>query len=136
MSDADNSLGDSMLLTTRGVARVLAVSHAEVRVLIQRGSLPVVLIEGHERVPVDAVRAFVADLERRVQGPPSRGCPPAEENELLTTDQVSAMLGIPRATLYQWRHAGKGPPALRVGKHLRWWRRDVEQWLDSLTAPA
>ena len=42
---------------------------------------------------------------------------------------VSAYLGVPIATLYQWRHLGTGPKAYRLGKHLRYRQADVEAWL-------
>jgi excisionase family DNA binding protein len=48
---------------------------------------------------------------------------------LLSTDDVARYLGVPIATLYQWKHKGSGPRSLRVGKHLRYRRDDVENWL-------
>ncbi len=48
----------------------------------------------------------------------------------LTTEQVADLLVLPIQTLYFWRATGADcPPAHRVGKHLRWRRSDVEQWL-------
>ncbi len=49
--------------------------------------------------------------------------------ELWTIQQVSAFLGIPVGTLYQWRHRGDGPPAFRVGRHLRFDTVEVRRWL-------
>jgi hypothetical protein len=43
-------------------------------------------------------------------------------------DDVSAVLGVPKATIYGWRTAGKGPKGFRVGKHLRWHPRTVFEW--------
>jgi len=40
-------------------------------------------------------------------------------------------LGIPVATLYQWRQRGLGPPAIKLGKHLRYLPEAVKQWLQS-----
>lgn len=45
---------------------------------------------------------------------------------LATPEEVAAYLGIPVATLYQWRYRGVGPQASRVGRHLRYDWRDVE----------
>jgi excisionase family DNA binding protein len=42
---------------------------------------------------------------------------------------LSAYLGIPAKTLYNWRLTGKGPPAYKLGQHLRWTRADVDAWL-------
>jgi excisionase family DNA binding protein len=43
---------------------------------------------------------------------------------------VSTFLGIPVGTLYQWRHRGLGPRAVKVGRHLRYDPADVQAWLD------
>lgn len=56
--------------------------------------------------------------------------------EILTPTEVSGLLRVPVATLYAWRHKGKGPPAAQVGRHLRYRRRDVEVWLTELTGQA
>lgn len=56
---------------------------------------------------------------------------PEELERLLDLDEVAAYLGIPKNTLYKWRVQGEGPRAIKVGKHLRFRRRDVEAWLDA-----
>ncbi|SCG14009.1 DNA binding domain-containing protein, excisionase family [Micromonospora echinofusca] len=48
---------------------------------------------------------------------------------LWTVEEVSAYLGVPVATLYQWRHRRVGPLASRVGRHLRYDPADVRAWL-------
>lgn len=48
---------------------------------------------------------------------------------LLTPEDLAAYLGVPKATVYKWRYEGTGPPACRVGKHLRYRAADVEAWL-------
>lgn len=48
--------------------------------------------------------------------------------------EISAWLGVPVSTIYQWRHVGKGPKGYRVGKHLKFKRADVEQWLEAQVA--
>jgi excisionase family DNA binding protein len=48
---------------------------------------------------------------------------------LMTLRDLSDMLGVPVATLYAWRHRGEGPPGYRVGRHVRYRRAEVEQWL-------
>ena len=52
-------------------------------------------------------------------------------DRLLTTQQMAEYLAIPVATLYAWRHAGKGPPGFRVGKHIRYRWSDVDEWVRS-----
>ncbi|MEV1331499.1 helix-turn-helix domain-containing protein [Micromonospora costi] len=54
-----------------------------------------------------------------------------ENRSLGTPEEVSAYLGVPVATLYQWRHRGIGPRASKVGRHLRYRWPDVEKWLDA-----
>jgi excisionase family DNA binding protein len=50
----------------------------------------------------------------------------------LTTAETSGFMKIPVGTLYDWRASGRPcPPAIRVGRHLRWRRSDVEQWMAS-----
>ena len=51
------------------------------------------------------------------------------EDELLTPDQVSEMLSIPKATLYKWRASNTGPAAFRIGKHLRYRASVVAEWV-------
>ena len=41
---------------------------------------------------------------------------------------VSAYLGVPVATIYQWRVRSEGPPAMRLGRHLRYDPQDVAAW--------
>jgi len=52
-------------------------------------------------------------------------------DRLLTVEDLAEYLGVPVATLYAWRHRRLGPPGFRVGKHLRYRRRDVEDWISS-----
>jgi excisionase family DNA binding protein len=49
---------------------------------------------------------------------------------LWTIKDVSEFLGIPVQTLYQWRHRHSGPPAYRVGRHLRYDPTAVLAWLE------
>jgi excisionase family DNA binding protein len=48
---------------------------------------------------------------------------------LLTVEELADYLGVPIATLYQWRHRREGPPGFRVGRYIRYQRTDVEQWI-------
>jgi excisionase family DNA binding protein len=49
-----------------------------------------------------------------------------------SVDEVAARLGVPKSTIYYWRRKGVGPPAVRVGKYLRFRPADVEEWLAEL----
>ncbi|MDC5696319.1 helix-turn-helix domain-containing protein [Intrasporangium calvum] len=47
---------------------------------------------------------------------------------LWTIHDVSTFLAVPVGTLYQWRHRGEGPPAMRLGRHLRFDPGAVKRW--------
>jgi excisionase family DNA binding protein len=76
-------------------------------------------------------------LDRAGEG--ERGCtrrritpPPGalgRSNRLLTVDEVADFLGVPKKTVYAcWRDWGL--KAYKVGRHLRFRQRHVEDWLD------
>ena len=54
-----------------------------------------------------------------------------EPNEpLLDLEWLSEFIDIPPRTIYNWRLRVEGPPAYRVGRHLRFQRSEVDAWLD------
>jgi excisionase family DNA binding protein len=53
----------------------------------------------------------------------------ATDERLLTVAELARYLGVPVGTLYQWRYRSEGPPGFRVGRHVRYRRRDVEKWI-------
>jgi predicted DNA-binding transcriptional regulator AlpA len=48
--------------------------------------------------------------------------------------QVSAYLRVPVQTLYYWRKKRQGPPASRVGRHLRYDPAQVRAWVTKRAA--
>lgn len=54
---------------------------------------------------------------------------------LRTPEETAEYLGVPLATLYQWRYRHTGPPSLKVGRHLRYRASDLEAWLDRQADP-
>lgn len=50
-------------------------------------------------------------------------------NRLWTVDDVAAFLGVPVATLYQWRYHRMGPQGRKIGRHLRYVPQDVMSWV-------
>jgi excisionase family DNA binding protein len=50
--------------------------------------------------------------------------------ELLTVVELAAYLDRPVSTIHYWRGKGEGPPALKLGKQLRFRAADVVQWLE------
>jgi excisionase family DNA binding protein len=55
-----------------------------------------------------------------------------DTNRPLTTQELADFLQVPIATIYGWRYRGEGPKASKVGRHLRYRFRDVEDWLDRM----
>ena len=53
---------------------------------------------------------------------------------LLLPDELAIQLGIPLRTLGQWRYTGGGPRYVKVGRHVRYRRDDVDAWLDERTS--
>lgn len=51
-------------------------------------------------------------------------------DEFLTTDELADLLAVPVRTVYAWRHARTGPRGVRIGRHLRYRRTDVDAWLE------
>nr|WP_236718606.1 helix-turn-helix domain-containing protein [Actinoplanes sp. TFC3] len=54
--------------------------------------------------------------------------------ELWTIEDTAAFLRVPTGTLYQWRHRRKGPPAAKIGKHLRYDPAAVRAWVTDQAA--
>lgn len=55
-------------------------------------------------------------------------------DRMWSVDDVAVFLGVPPATLYQWRKRKYGPPAARVGKYLRYDPADVRAWFKAQAA--
>lgn len=60
---------------------------------------------------------------------PERGLP-----LVLSPAQLAAELGVPLKTIYTWNAAGASPTAMRMGKHVRYRRADVETWMEQRAA--
>ncbi len=58
---------------------------------------------------------------------------PLMPGDLMTSAEVSAETGVPKRTLDQWRYLGEGPPYVKLGRHVRYRRGDVDRWLDEST---
>ena len=52
------------------------------------------------------------------------------DDRLVNVDELAAYLDVPVKTLYAWRYRREGPPAFRVGRHLRYRWSDVLRWID------
>ncbi|WP_432010566.1 helix-turn-helix domain-containing protein [Streptomyces cucumeris] len=47
----------------------------------------------------------------------------------MTPDEIADLFEVPLETIYQWRKKRIGPPAFRIGKHLRYDPADVQQYV-------
>ncbi|NUT48094.1 MAG: helix-turn-helix domain-containing protein [Saccharothrix sp.] len=55
---------------------------------------------------------------------------PKNDDPLLTVDEVSARLNVPKGTLYRWRHYDSdGPKSIKVGSGVRYRESAVEAYL-------
>jgi predicted DNA-binding transcriptional regulator AlpA len=48
---------------------------------------------------------------------------------LVTPQQLSAELGVPITTIYNWHSRGEGPKRLRIGGKVRYRRGEIDDWL-------
>jgi predicted DNA-binding transcriptional regulator AlpA len=71
------------------------------------------MTSSHERAPVPAPKVEALPVCDR----------------LWTFHDVSDFLGVPIGTLYQWRVRGEGPPAFKIGGHVRFDPNRVRAWL-------
>jgi excisionase family DNA binding protein len=51
-------------------------------------------------------------------------------DRFLTTRELAAFLSVPEKTIRLWHASGSGPCAIKVGRHLRFRRRDIEAWIE------
>jgi excisionase family DNA binding protein len=52
---------------------------------------------------------------------------------LIDVQQLADYLDVPVKTLYAWRYRREGPPAFRVGRHLRYRCSDIQRWIQQRT---
>lgn len=52
------------------------------------------------------------------------------DNEILTVMDVARFLRVPKSTVYKLARLGE-LPASKIGKHWRFLRRDIHQWMHS-----
>lgn len=48
---------------------------------------------------------------------------------LIGIEELAEYLDLPVKTLYKWRQEGVGPASVRVGRHVRYFVSDVQDWL-------
>jgi excisionase family DNA binding protein len=58
---------------------------------------------------------------------------PPLPDRFMTPEEVGHLLGVPVKTLYNWRSVRSGPPAFRVGRHLRYDPAALSRWIEERT---
>jgi hypothetical protein len=61
----------------------------------------------------------------------SDGAAMADANQPLTETEAAARLGLRIATLRAWRHQGRGPAYVRLGRAIRYLTIDINEFLYS-----
>jgi len=52
------------------------------------------------------------------------------EEPLLCADEIGVLLAVPRSSVYEYARRRHEPlPSIRIGRHVRFYRSDVERWL-------
>jgi excisionase family DNA binding protein len=52
-------------------------------------------------------------------------------DEILTTEEVAALLKKPVQTVYRWNQLGIGPPFYKIGKTNRYKLSEVMEWFQA-----
>jgi predicted DNA-binding transcriptional regulator AlpA len=49
----------------------------------------------------------------------------------ITQEEAATIIGVKPTTLAMWRHKGKGPRYIKVGRSCFYRESDIDAWLDS-----
>jgi excisionase family DNA binding protein len=55
--------------------------------------------------------------------------------EFLSIEELADLLGVSVRTVQDWNYKGKSPAITRVGKHVRYTRQAVDEWVAKNTEP-
>ena len=50
--------------------------------------------------------------------------------EMVTTKELAVLIGVPVATLNNWRSVGRGPRSFRLGRAVKYLVADVAAWIE------
>ena len=62
---------------------------------------------------------------------PSSGADQLARTRLIATDEASAYLGVPPATLRQWVSQEKGPRSYKIGRHRKYRVADLDAFVEA-----
>ncbi|OIO04662.1 MAG: hypothetical protein AUJ52_14865 [Elusimicrobia bacterium CG1_02_63_36] len=54
-----------------------------------------------------------------------------EEKRLLSVDELSAYLSLPKSTIYSWVSMRRIPGVVRLGRALRFEKQAIDRWIDA-----
>jgi excisionase family DNA binding protein len=74
-------------------------------------------------------------MRRRGLSAQSTKMAPEVLSRLLTVQELADLLQVPVKTIYTWRYKGIGPPAVPLGRYLRFRADDVTAWLEKRADP-
>ena len=81
-------------------------------------------------VPTDTLSVMNDALAATTKGTLDGVSP--SESEILTVMDVARFLRVPKSTVYKLARLGQ-LPASKIGKHWRFLRRDIHEWMHSRT---
>lgn len=55
-------------------------------------------------------------------------------SDIVSTAGAAEILGVVPGTLRYWRYMDTGPRSFRVGRHVKYRRCDIEEWLEGQLA--
>jgi excisionase family DNA binding protein len=55
--------------------------------------------------------------------------------EFLSIEELAELLGVSIRTVQDWNYKGRGPAITRVGRHVRYTRKAVDEWVVANTEP-
>ena len=61
----------------------------------------------------------------------SEGTERAVRQPLLSVKEVAELLQVSVRTIYDWRYQGLGPPAIMIGRLVRFEPNEIDRWLAS-----
>jgi len=56
------------------------------------------------------------------------------DKPLLTTQEVADVLGLKPGTVENWRYKEIGPPAVKIGRSIRYRGEAIRDWINNLHA--
>lgn len=70
-------------------------------------------------------------MRRRFDPTRAGGADVNATDRLWTTNELAGYLQVSVHTIYHWRYQGDAPPAIKVGRSLRFRPADVDAWLSA-----